>query len=162
MSTKNAFTWQDPPKTDFILTKKLLTSPLVVKPFNTKAQTILLMDASRLHRLGFALMQKPDNSDKLSLVMCGSKSLTETQANYATVELETPAILYACQKFDFYHNSRYKQTTNPWKGSSRARCTELNSKVLLLSRDETFRRTCPNLEAVSIFIVLLHVSESKT
>ena len=47
-------------------------------------------------------MQKPNNSDKLSLVMCGSKNLTETQANYTTVELEVLAILYACQKCDFY------------------------------------------------------------
>ena len=42
------FTWTDPHKTDFILTKKLLTSPLVVKLFNTAAHTILLTDAIRL------------------------------------------------------------------------------------------------------------------
>ena len=101
-STKMAFTWQDPHKADFILTKKLLTSPLVVKPFDTRAHTFLLIDASRLHRLGFVLMQKPDNSGKLSLIMCCSKSLTDTQANYATLELEALAILYAYQKCDFY------------------------------------------------------------
>ena len=55
-STKMAFTWQDPHEAGFILTKKLLTSPLVVKTFNTKAHTILLTDASRLHKLGFVLM----------------------------------------------------------------------------------------------------------
>ena len=100
--TKKVFTWQDPHEANFILTRKLLTSPLVVKPFNTKAHTILLTDSRRLHGLGFALMQQPDNSDKLSLVMCGSKSLTETQSNDATVELESLAIPYACQKCDFY------------------------------------------------------------
>ena len=83
--------------------KKLLTSPLVVKPFNTKAHTIFLTDASRLHGLGFALMQTLNNSNKLSLVICGSKSLTKTQANYATVELEAVAILYAYQKCGFYN-----------------------------------------------------------
>ena len=86
-STKMALTWQDSHEADFLLTKKLLTSPVVVKPFNTTAHTILLMDASRLHGLGFALLQKPDDSDKFSLIMCDSKSLTEKQANYATVEL---------------------------------------------------------------------------
>ena len=87
-STKMVFTWQDPHEADFILTKKLLTSPLVVKPFYTAAHTILLTDTSRLHGLGFALMQKPDDSDKMSLIICGSKSLRDTQAHYATVELE--------------------------------------------------------------------------
>ena len=91
---------QNPLEADFLLTKKLLTSPLIVKPFNTKPHTILLTtDASRLQGLGFALMQKLDNYDKLSLIMCGSKSLIDTQANYATLEL---AILYTCQKYDFY------------------------------------------------------------
>ena len=101
-STKNAFTWQDPHEAYFILMKKLFTSPLVVKPFNTKAHTILLMDASRLHRLGFALIQKPDNLINSVLSFCGSKSLTETQANHATVELEAFVILYTFQKCNFY------------------------------------------------------------
>ena len=39
-----------------------------------RAHIILLTDVSRLHGLGFALMQKLDNSGKLSLIMCGSKS----------------------------------------------------------------------------------------
>ena len=87
----------DPHKADFLFTKKLHTSPLIVKPFN-KAHTILLTDTRRLYELGFALMQMPGDSEKLSLIMCSSYSLTDTQANYATVELEAPAILYACQK----------------------------------------------------------------
>ena len=74
----------------------------MVKPFNTAAHTILHTDASRLHGLGFTLMQKPDDSNKMSPIMCGSKSLTDTQANYATVELEALAMLYTCQKCDFY------------------------------------------------------------
>ena len=50
----------------------------------------------------FSRERKKKNSDKLSLIMCGSKSLTDTQANYATVELEALAFLYACQKCNFY------------------------------------------------------------
>ena len=38
-STEMAFPWQDLHEADFILTKKLLTSALLVKPFNTKAHT---------------------------------------------------------------------------------------------------------------------------
>lgn len=47
-------------------------------------------------------MQKPDYSDKLSLIMCDSKSLMVAQANYATIQLEALTILYACQQCDFY------------------------------------------------------------
>ena len=101
-SIKNAYTWLDDHESDFLLTKKLLTSPLVVKAFDPSADTLLLTDASRLHGLGFALMQKSLSDSNHKLVMCGSKSLTETQQRYATVELEALAILYACQKCDFY------------------------------------------------------------
>ena len=41
--------------------------------FNTKAHTLLFTDASRLHSLNFALMQKQDNSDTLSLIRHTSK-----------------------------------------------------------------------------------------
>ena len=56
-------------------------------PSDTKALTLLFTDASNLYGQSFALIQKQDNSDKLSLIMCGSKALTDTQAKYATKEL---------------------------------------------------------------------------
>ena len=47
--------------------KNLLTSPTIAKPFNDAKETILLTDASRLHRLGYALVQK-SRKGKLSLI----------------------------------------------------------------------------------------------
>ena len=47
-------------------------------------------------------MHKPNNNEKPSLIMCGSRNLTDKQANYGTLELEALAILHACQKCDFY------------------------------------------------------------
>ena len=101
-SPKNVFRWLDTHEAEFILTKKLLTSRPVLKPFSKNAETVVLTDASRLHGLGFALMQRTDKDQALRLVMCGSKSLTPTQQRYATIELEALAIVYACQKSDYY------------------------------------------------------------
>ena len=63
--------------------------------------TILLTDASRLHGLGYALVQK-SRKGELSLIQCGSRSLTPTQQRYATIELECLAIVWAKQKCDYY------------------------------------------------------------
>ena len=51
---------------------------------------------SRLHGIGYTLMQK-GTEDKPQLLMCGSRSLTAKQANYATAELKALSVLYACQ-----------------------------------------------------------------
>ena len=46
--------------------------------------TYLITDASRLHGLGFALLQL-EATNKFRLIQCGSKSLNDTQRNYATI-----------------------------------------------------------------------------
>ena len=63
-------------------------------------QTVVLTDASRLHGIGFALVQV--YKDKLPLIQCGSASLSPTQSRYSTVELECLAIVYAIQKCNYY------------------------------------------------------------
>ena len=73
-----------------------------VKPFHSEWETLLFTDASRLYSMGFALMQTEPITQKRHLVTCGSKSLTETQQRYATIELECLAIMVAVRKCDFY------------------------------------------------------------
>ena len=46
----------------------------------------LYTDPSKLHGLGFMLLQEED-SGLLKIVECGSRSLTDTKGMYATVEL---------------------------------------------------------------------------
>ncbi|TRY74838.1 hypothetical protein TCAL_05487, partial [Tigriopus californicus] len=70
----------------FCQAKKLLTSSLLAKLFNEKLETFLLLDASRLHGLGFILMQKEKNGHPQE-VQCGSLSLTPAQWNYTAIEL---------------------------------------------------------------------------
>ena len=90
-SEKNAFLWLDSHQQQFQSLKKILTSPMLVKPFDPTLDTFLVTDASRLYGLGYALLQRhTDHSQRL--IKCGSCSLTSTQNNYATIELECLAI----------------------------------------------------------------------
>ena len=95
------FLWNRELVTEFETVKQLLTGELVVKPFDPELKTMLLTDASRLHGLGYALVQSnPDGS--LRLIKCGSCALTPTQSRYATIELEALAIVWAIRKCTFY------------------------------------------------------------
>ena len=87
-----AWVWLSEHEDDFILVKKTLTSEkTMVKPFDADLQTILLTDASRLYGIGYCLVQQTADGH-LSLIQCGSCSLTGTQQRYATIELECMAI----------------------------------------------------------------------
>ena len=54
----NAFVWTPAHEAEFLMIKKNLTSPMLVKPFNPEYDMELLTDPSRLFGLGFALIQK--------------------------------------------------------------------------------------------------------
>ena len=82
----NAWVWEKEHEEEFNNIKNLLTSPTIAKPFDNAKETILLTDASRLHGLGYALVQKSKKGE-LSLIQCGSRSLTPTQQCYATIKL---------------------------------------------------------------------------
>ena len=61
---------------------------------------MLQTDASRLKGLGFALLQKHQHAWKL--VQAGSRFITETESNYAMVELELLALVWAMRKCQIY------------------------------------------------------------
>ena len=66
---------------------------------------MLLIDASRLFGLGFALGHvEYDKDDRpiFKIVQCGSKGLTPIQQRYSTIELVCLAIIWAIQKCHFY------------------------------------------------------------
>ena len=83
---------------------------------------MVLTDASRLHGIGFALIQV--YKEKLALIQCGSASLSPTQSRYSTVELECLAIMHVSRATsgNFYrkklHGSGYLNTTWTSKTSS--------------------------------------------
>ena len=92
--------WLPEHTTDFKQTKAALTCPTTLQPFDPRVKTVLLTDASRLHGIGFALVQR--YKDRLALIQCGSASLSPTQSRYSTVELECLAIIHAIQKCHYY------------------------------------------------------------
>jgi transposase InsO family protein len=97
----NAWTWLDDHEEEFQKVKKLLTSTATVKPFDPEKNTALLTDTSRLHGIGFALLQF-NKKGEISTILCGSSSLTDTQRRYATIELECMAIQYGATKCSYY------------------------------------------------------------
>jgi len=94
LKIKNAFVWTEQQQNAFDKIREVLTSDLLVKPFDPKLETHLLTDASRLKGLGYALIQR--ENDAIRLIQCGSRSLNPAESRYATIELECLAIVWAC------------------------------------------------------------------
>ena len=57
----------------------------------------LLTDASKARGLGYALIQTDCGGVK-KLILCGSRTLTPSEENWATLELEAKAIEYGMIK----------------------------------------------------------------
>ena len=64
--------------------------------------TCLVTDASRLHRLGFMLVQLGPLGKLHHVIQCGSCSLKPAEANYATIKLECLAIQWAVEKCQYF------------------------------------------------------------
>ena len=88
-----AFQWLDEQEAAFQKAKQVLTSDLIVKPFDTSLRTELLTDAARFGGLGYALIQW-HSEGTLRLIQCGSRSLSPAETRYATNELEAFCLLY--------------------------------------------------------------------
>jgi len=95
------FIWLPEHQKAFEEAKNILTSEMVVTPFDPSLKTELLTDASRKKGLGFALLQV-DNDGQRKLIQCGSRSLTAAEKNYATIELECLGITYGVEKARHY------------------------------------------------------------
>ena len=96
-----AFSWLPEHEEKFLEIKSALCSNLVIKPFDPNLHTIILTDASKLHGIGFALMQEDENGNR-HLIQCGSRSLTSAESNYAVIELECLAIYFGIKKCYHY------------------------------------------------------------
>ena len=97
-----AYNWLPEHKTAFEEVKSILLSKLLIKPFNPSIPSQLLTDASRLKGLGYALIQRDPEDNSISLIQCGSRSLSPTESRYSTTELECMAIYYAVKDSAFY------------------------------------------------------------
>ena len=107
---KEGTTWNWLPEHQTTLKKikEILTSHMMILPFDPNLDTILLTDASRLHGIGFALIQIKKGN--MQLIQCASSSLTATHQSYAVCELECMAVEWStCED---YHTLKFGPITN--------------------------------------------------
>ncbi|KAL5490740.1 hypothetical protein EMCRGX_G015917 [Ephydatia muelleri] len=88
----------EPPKTIPEL-QRFLGMPTVLCIYDPNAETMISGDASS-RGLGAVLLQKHDSVWKP--VAYASRSLSDTEANYAQIEKEALACVWACEKFSTY------------------------------------------------------------
>ena len=94
--------WTDELELEFNNARDLMSGKRALVAFNQMLDTRLITDASRVHGLGFILVQLDPNSKTWHIIKAGSCSLTSTQRNYAVIELEMLGICYACEKCSFF------------------------------------------------------------
>ena len=100
LKKNTTFMWLHDHQEAFNSLKSDLLTTLLLNHFNPLWDTKLVTDASRLHGLGFVLMQQ--HNDKTKVIQCGSRSLSPAEKNYSTLELELTAITWAVQKCSFF------------------------------------------------------------
>ena len=81
--------------------KEEFTSFMILKPFDPKLRTQVLVDARHLWGLGYLLVQI-EESGQIRIICCGSTGLSDAQKRYATIELEALGASWACKKASFY------------------------------------------------------------
>ena len=95
-----AFLWLNEHQAAFDQLKANMLSTMSLNHFNPTWDTRLATDASRLHGLGFVLMQHQGN--KNAVIQCKSRSLSSAEKNCSTLELELTAIVWAIKKCNFF------------------------------------------------------------
>jgi hypothetical protein len=87
--------WQEQQEEAFTKLKKAITSPPVLQFYDVKKPVTLTCDASK-SGLGAACLQEG------LPVAYASRALTSTEQNYAQIEKELLAVVFACKRFDDY------------------------------------------------------------
>ena len=100
LSSKSPFIWTADHDAAFAAVKKEFVATPILKPFDPTLEAQLHTDASRLHGLGFALLQK--HPDGWKLVTLGSRYLTDTETRWSSVELEMKAVHWSVDKCHLY------------------------------------------------------------
>lgn len=92
---KSNFEWKDDQEAAFLKIKEILTKTPVLQYYNVKKPILIQTDASSF-AMGCTLLQEGHP------IIYASKTLTTTQGNYAQIEKEILAVLFACRRFHQY------------------------------------------------------------
>ena len=96
----NMWVWGKSQQSSFERIKKLLTSAPVLAHYNPRQKIIISCDASSVG-IGGCLWTTTDSGDRRPVCYI-SRSLTDTEKNYATIEKEALAATWACEKLSEY------------------------------------------------------------
>ncbi len=100
LKNNTARLWLPEHSTAMTQTKAILLKPAEMNHFDISKSSHFFADASRLYGLGYTLIQYDDH--KPHIIQCGSRSLSSAETNYAIIELECLAIVWAIQKCRIY------------------------------------------------------------
>ena len=97
LSGKNEFNWGQPQTEAFDALKEELAKEPVLALFDPNQETIITADASQ-YGVGAVLKQRQSNG-KIRPIAYASKTLTSHQKNWAQIEKEGYALVWACDRF---------------------------------------------------------------
>ena len=92
--------WDQPQEKAFETIKKKLTSTEVLAHYDPKKHSVVAADACQ-DGLGAVLLQVDTDGNRRPIAYA-SRSLTDTEKNYAVIEKEAMATTWACEKFSAY------------------------------------------------------------
>merc|ERR1712020_621184 len=96
------YAWDDVMEKQFDEARRVMSESRTLSPFDPDLETILVTDASRLHGIGFLLLQRREEGDGFNIVQCGSYATTPTQKRYSATELEMLGVMVACKKCHYF------------------------------------------------------------
>ena len=103
LKKNTAFLWLEDQENSFSEIKMFLSNSLSLQHFDPKWKTYLITNASKLHGLGFMLIQSGSSPTKSkAIIQCRSCSLSPYECNYKTIELECLAMAWASTKCNFF------------------------------------------------------------